>query len=75
MAGVRQPLVKQAAETPGLRVMKGRFTDIQQAMGTKPDRQKSLPYLKSFIEEMKASGFVAKGLKDSGQEATVAPPA
>ena len=34
-----------------------------------------MAYLKAFVEEMKASGFVADGLKRSGQVAQVAPAA
>jgi polar amino acid transport system substrate-binding protein len=35
-----------------------------------------VPFLRAFIEEMKASGFVARELQASGQgEAAVAPPA
>ena len=32
-------------------------------------------YLRAFVEEMKASGFVAEALKRSNQTATVAPAA
>jgi polar amino acid transport system substrate-binding protein len=32
-------------------------------------------YLRAFVEEMKANGFVADALKRSGQTAPVAPPA
>jgi polar amino acid transport system substrate-binding protein len=75
-AGVRQPLQKFAAAHPGFRVMEGRFTSIQQAMGTPRGRDAGLAYLKAFVEEMKASGFVARELNASGQtDATVAPSA
>jgi polar amino acid transport system substrate-binding protein len=49
---------------------------IEQAMGTPKGRPEGIAYLRRFIEEMKASGFVARALKESGQaDATVAPPA
>jgi polar amino acid transport system substrate-binding protein len=53
------------------------FMQINQAMGTPQTRgDAGKKYLKAFIEEMKASGFVAKALERSGQaDATVAPPA
>ena len=74
-AGVRQPLDKFAAAHPGLRVMDGRFMAIEQAMGTPKTRQAGARYLRGFVEEMKASGFVAAGLARSGQgDAMVAPP-
>jgi polar amino acid transport system substrate-binding protein len=75
-AGVRQPIAAFVETHPDLRVIPGRFMAIEQAMGTVKGRAAGVRYLRAFIEEMKASGFVAKALKDSGQaDATVAPPA
>ena len=75
-AGVKQPLVHFARTHPELRVMEGRFMAIEQAMGTPKGREAGLRYLREFVEEMKASGFVAEALARSGQgDATVAPPA
>jgi polar amino acid transport system substrate-binding protein len=75
-AGVRQPLVRFAQAHPDLRVMDGRFMAIEQAMGVPKGRDAGARYLTAFIEEMKASGFVAAGLQRSGQgDAMVAPPA
>jgi polar amino acid transport system substrate-binding protein len=75
-AGVKQPLVLFAAANPSLRVMDGRFQVIEQAMGTPKGRPAGARYLRAFVEEMKASGFVADALKRSNQpDATVAPPA
>lgn len=75
-AGVRQPLVDHARTNPGFRVMEGRFMAIEQAMGTPQGRPRALAYLKVFVEEMKASGFVARALAESGEhDAVVAPPA
>jgi polar amino acid transport system substrate-binding protein len=75
-AGVKQPLVAYAAKNPGVKVLDGRFMEIQQAMGTAKGRDVGAAYLKKFVEEMKASGFVAEALKRSNQpDATVAPAA
>ena len=75
-AGVKQSLVALARTRSDLRVMDGRFMAIEQAMGTPKRNAAGARYLRQFIEEMKASGFVAKGLERSGQnDATVAPPA
>jgi polar amino acid transport system substrate-binding protein len=74
--GVRQPLVEFAAANPALKVMDGRFMAIQQAMGMPRGRAKAPAYLRGFVEEMKAAGFVAEALKRSNQpNAVVAPPA
>lgn len=72
-AGVRQPLEDYARTDPDVRVMSDRFMDIRQAMGTPQGRAAGAAYLKTFIEEQKASGFVADALKRSNQKATVAP--
>jgi polar amino acid transport system substrate-binding protein len=75
-AGVKQPIVAFAREHPQLRVIPGRFMMIQQAMGTPKGRPAGARYLRRFIEEMKATGFVAAALKASGQtDAAVAPSA
>jgi len=79
-AGVKQPLVEYAKTNPAVRIMDGRFMEIRQAMGTPKQRyqgREDAPrYLHAFVEEMKATGFVAKALKRSNQpDAAVAPPA
>ena len=74
--GVRQPLEQYARKDTSVRVMDGRFMAIQQAMGMPKGRANAHEYLKGFVEEMKASGFVADALKRSNQpDAQVAPKA
>ncbi len=73
--GVKQPLVAYAKTDPDVRIMDGRFMEIRQAMGTPKGRTAAAQYLRGFVEEMKASGFVADALKRSNQpDAAVAPP-
>ena len=79
-AGVKQPIVAFAKSHPGLRVIEQRFMAIEQAMGTPraryQGREAAPRYLAAFVEEMKASGFVADALKRSNQpDAAVAPAA
>jgi polar amino acid transport system substrate-binding protein len=75
VAGVRTPLVTAAAKNPGYRVIDGSFATVGQASGVPRNREASARYLREFIEEMKASGFVARALKEAGTDAIVAPPA
>ena len=75
VAGVRQPLEAKAREVPGLRVMSDSFMVIRQAAAVPKGRVAALDYFARFIEEMKASGFVAEALRASGVAATVAPAA
>ena len=75
-AGVKSPLLRYAQSRPDLRVMDGRFMVIEQAMGVPRGRTKAVGYLRTMIEELKASGFVADALARSGQrDALVAPAA
>ena len=74
LAGVKQPLIAFAASHPGYRVLPGRFMVIEQAMAMPRGRPLAARYLTDFIDELKASGFVAASLDKSGQsEAIVAP--
>lgn len=62
-AGVKQQQEKDLKRVPGLRLLPGRFMEINQAMGTPKGRSdEAVNYLRTFIEEMKASGFVASAL-------------
>ena len=75
IAGVKPVVVAWAKEQPSVRVIDGAFMEIRQAMGTPKGRSEAtLRYLRGFVEEMKASGFVADALKRSNQpDAAVAP--
>jgi len=75
IAGVRQLLLMDQAKLPGSRVLDDRFMVIEQAMGLPKGRDAGLAYAREFIEEMKASGFVARALETSGVRGVpVAPP-
>lgn len=74
-AGVKQQLEADAKRIPGLRLLDGRFMVIEQAMATPKGRATGTRYLTEFVEEMKASSFVADALARHRIEgATVAPP-
>jgi polar amino acid transport system substrate-binding protein len=51
--------------------------EIQQAVGTSRAREAAtVSFLHTFVEELKANGFIADSLRRSGQQdASVAPPA
>ncbi len=61
-AGVRQPLEQQLVCFPDLRLLEGKFMVIHQAMAARKDCRLGLYVLQAFVEEMKASGFVARSL-------------
>jgi polar amino acid transport system substrate-binding protein len=74
-AGVKQQLQADAARLGGLRLLPGRFMVIEQAMGLPANRgDAAAAALKQFVEQAKASGFVATALKRHNIEgASVAP--
>lgn len=74
-AGVKQQLEADMARVPGLRMLPGSFMVIRQAMGCPKSRgAEAAAALGAFVEEMKASGFVADALRRHGiQGAAVAP--
>ncbi len=76
-AGVKQQLEADAARLPGLRLLPGRFMVIEQAMGVQAGRGAAVERaLAAFVEQAKASGFVADALQRHGiRGALVAPPA
>ncbi len=74
IAGVKEPLAALVAAHPGLRLVPGRFMSIQQAMAIPKTHAAGADYLRAFIEQKKASGFVRRALDASGQRgAEVAP--
>jgi polar amino acid transport system substrate-binding protein len=74
LAGVKPVVVEYARTHPGYRVLPGRFMVIEQAMALPRGRPLAARYLREFLDELKASGFVAASLRKSGQrEAMVAP--
>ena len=60
LAGLRPRLVKDVQKLPGARLLEGRFTAVQQAVGTPKARVTSAGFLAAFVEEAKASGLVAR---------------
>jgi polar amino acid transport system substrate-binding protein len=73
-AGVKQQLEMDAKRVPGVRLLPGRFMVINQAMASQRNKEAGARYVREFVEEMKASGFVARALeRHQIQGAAVAP--
>jgi polar amino acid transport system substrate-binding protein len=60
VAGVKPQLETDAKRLGGLRLLPERFMAINQAMGARRERTAGARYLAAFVDEMKASGFVAR---------------
>lgn len=74
-AGVRQQLEMDARRVGGVRMLPGRFMVIEQAMGVPKGRTAAQAWLSAYIEEMKASGFVADALRRHRIEGAAVAPA
>jgi polar amino acid transport system substrate-binding protein len=62
LSGLRPRLVTDAETLPGSRVLEGRFTVVQQSVGTPQGRPAAASYLSEFAKDMKTSGFVAQAI-------------
>lgn len=59
LSGLRTRLMDDAEKLPGSRVLEGKFTAVQQAIGTMRSNEAATVFLRDFVEEAKASGLVA----------------
>jgi polar amino acid transport system substrate-binding protein len=67
LAGLRPALIKEEERLPGSRLLDGKFSSVQQAMGTPRGRGSAgFAYLSAYVEEMKATGFVAECIAAHG---------
>lgn len=57
---VNPRLITDHANYPGSRILDGNFTAVQQAAGTPKGRPAAAQYLRDYIEDVKASGLVAR---------------
>ena len=60
LAGLKPRLLSDLEKLPGARILDGRFTSVQQAIGTSRKNPAGAAFLRDFIEEAKASGLVAR---------------
>ena len=77
LAGLRPGLLADIEAMPGARILDGRFTAVQQAVGTAKANAAGAAFLRDFVEESKASGLVASLIERHGVSGRllVAPPA
>ncbi len=75
LAGLKPRLVTDAEKLPGSRVLEGQCTSVKQSIGTPKGRDAGAKYLRKFVEDVKASGFVARSIAEYGvRGVSVAPP-
>jgi len=66
LAGLKPRLVADVEKLPGARILDGRFTAVQQAIGTPVARQAAAAWLRGFAEHAKRSGLVAQAIARHG---------
>jgi polar amino acid transport system substrate-binding protein len=59
LASLRPRLLTDVVKLPGARILEGQFTAVQQAVGTAKTNLAGAAFLRGFVEEAKASGFIA----------------
>jgi polar amino acid transport system substrate-binding protein len=76
LAGLRPRLLMDVQNLPGARILGGRFTAVQQAIGTPKKNPAGAAFLRTFVAEAKASGLIARLIERHGiRGLSVAPPA
>jgi polar amino acid transport system substrate-binding protein len=77
LAGVKQRVIDAQQRVPGSRLLPGRFMAIRQSVGLPKGRgEAGRQYLREFVEDIKASGLVAREIEQAGGgDVTVAAPA
>jgi polar amino acid transport system substrate-binding protein len=75
-AGLEERLLEDVAKLPGSRLLDGKFTSVQQAVGTQKRNTAAVQFLRDFVEEAKKSGRVGALIrKHHVKGLSVAPPA
>ena len=74
LAGLKPRLLRDVERLPGARILEGKFSAVQQSVGTPRKNTNAAAWLAATVEELKASGFVAGAIaKHNVQGLTVAP--
>ena len=75
LAGLRPGLLSEIGRLPGSRILEGTFMTVQQAVGTQKEREVGAAFLRTFVEDAKSSGLIARLLERHGvaESLSVAP--
>jgi polar amino acid transport system substrate-binding protein len=66
LAGLRPALLELAPTLPGSRVLEGNFTVVRHTVCMPGGRDAAAAYMRDVVEDVKASGLVAKWIEKSG---------
>ena len=63
LAGLKPDLLNSLEQMPDARMLEGTFMTVNHGLGTPRARRAAVQYLKAFVEELNASGFVARSIE------------
>lgn len=66
LAGLRPAMNDALPDIPGAKILDGKFTAVQQAVGCKKSSAAAAKFLSDFVEESKANGLVASLIEKHG---------
>ncbi|MGN6572305.1 MAG: transporter substrate-binding domain-containing protein [Pseudolabrys sp.] len=69
LASIKHSLLLYARRTPGMRLLEPSFMSIGHAMAVPKGRTEASAYMNGFIDEIRASNFVAENMGDAADEA------
>jgi polar amino acid transport system substrate-binding protein len=72
LAGLKPMLLESMDKMPDARLLEGRFMTVNHGFCTPQGRPAAAAYLKAFVEEMLASGFVARSIQRHGVQGLTA---
>lgn len=76
LAGLKPRLISDVQRVAGARILEGQFAAVQQSIGTAPSNAEAIAFIRSFVEDSKRSGLIARLIeKHSVNGLSVAPPA
>ena len=75
LAGLKPGLLEFAPTLPGSRILEGHFTVVRHTVGMPRGRDAAAAYLRDLVEDVKASGLVAKWIAKSGVKGLSVAPA
>ncbi len=66
LSGLKPALLESMDKMPDARLLDGKFMTVNHGLGVPRERRAAAEYLKAFVEEMNASGFVARSIERNG---------
>jgi len=72
LASLKPTLLESMGKVPDGRLLEGKFMTVNHGLGTPRERRVAAEYLKAFVEEMNASGFIARSIERHGVQGLAA---